>query len=86
MEVARLGETGKETGDRELIRVDTLLTGAGRFPELIYVPVGEKGEEEKPPEPILWEPSAGHAASTGSMLPALFISEPRNTEKMGLTP
>jgi len=55
VEIARLGETGEETGDRELIQTDTLLTGAGRFPELIYVPVGEKGEEEKPLEPVPWE-------------------------------
>jgi NADPH-dependent glutamate synthase beta subunit-like oxidoreductase len=33
---------------RELIPVDTLLTGAGRFPELIYVPRFESPEEETP--------------------------------------
>ena len=30
----------------EQIEVDTLLTGAGRFPELIYVPLAEEGQEE----------------------------------------
>ncbi len=56
-----LGEAEKE-GDREVLSVDTLFIGAGRFPELIYVPrkqnieeqVAETREEELR-EPIQWE-------------------------------
>jgi formate dehydrogenase beta subunit len=38
----------EKASSRELIPVDTLLTGAGRFPELIYVPRFEDSEEEAP--------------------------------------
>jgi len=54
---------------KEIIPVDTLLTGTGRFPELIYVSV-KKNEEENPKsnqqkDPIQWEtiqPYAGPSA------------------------
>ncbi|MCG2774166.1 MAG: FAD-dependent oxidoreductase, partial [Desulfobacterales bacterium] len=42
-----LGE-GEEKEDREVLSVDTLLIGAGRFPELIYVPHKENGDKEEP--------------------------------------
>jgi NADPH-dependent glutamate synthase beta subunit-like oxidoreductase len=46
--------------ERELLSVDTLLTGAGRFPELIYVVRKEEGEadeeeEAELPDPVPWE-------------------------------
>jgi NADPH-dependent glutamate synthase beta subunit-like oxidoreductase len=44
VEVVRLATDGTEE-QREAIPADTLLTGAGRFPELIYVP--RKGEAEE---------------------------------------
>jgi formate dehydrogenase (NADP+) beta subunit len=44
VEIADLSDQGRADGERELIPVDLLLTGAGRFPELIYV--GQKREEE----------------------------------------
>ena len=40
-----LGE-GEEKEDREVLSVNTLLIGAGRFPELIYVPYKENGDNE----------------------------------------
>lgn len=43
VEIARLGEKG-EAEQRETLAVDTLLVGAGRFPELVYVPKGQNGE------------------------------------------
>jgi formate dehydrogenase (NADP+) beta subunit len=43
VEIADLSEQGQAQGERELIPVELLLTGAGRFPELIYV--GQKSEE-----------------------------------------
>jgi NADPH-dependent glutamate synthase beta subunit-like oxidoreductase len=53
-------------GEAEVISVDTLLTGAGRFPELIYVPRVE-GEETQTPQPVdTWQtvvPYAGPFAT-----------------------
>jgi formate dehydrogenase beta subunit len=51
---------GNDGEGREILDVETLLIGAGRFPELIYVPSGVEGEtaEEEPvkPEgPVSWE-------------------------------
>ena len=43
-EVVRLSTDGTEA-ERETLPVDTLLTGAGRFPELIYVPRNVESEE-----------------------------------------
>jgi NADPH-dependent glutamate synthase beta subunit-like oxidoreductase len=57
VEIARVSENGNEEGGRELVPVDTLLTGAGRFPELIYVPHQEENEDEEVElkDPIQWE-------------------------------
>ena len=59
VEIAHVSDEGTEAGERELIMSDTLLTGAGRFPELIYVPRREQGEEGETAgelkEPIPWE-------------------------------
>jgi formate dehydrogenase beta subunit len=56
VEVASASEWAEE-GElfREVIPVDTLLTGTGRFPELIYAPRYEGPEEEEPPVTDLWE-------------------------------
>jgi NADPH-dependent glutamate synthase beta subunit-like oxidoreductase len=53
LEIVELSDNGTETGDRDLLETDILLTGAGRFPELIYIPARE-GEEE-PFDTIRWE-------------------------------
>ncbi len=61
IEIARISEETKEDAERELIPVDIMVTGAGRFPELIYIPrkqendgdEDEEGNELK--EPIQWE-------------------------------
>jgi NADPH-dependent glutamate synthase beta subunit-like oxidoreductase len=59
IEIARISESGEEVSDRDVIPADTLMTGAGRFPELIYVPILEEGdedsEEEKIREIVGWE-------------------------------
>ena len=62
VEIVPISEQGEEESyrERELISVDTLLTGSGRFPELIYVPIEENGqteEEEETSQKILvgWE-------------------------------
>lgn len=57
VEVARLSESGKEAEERELFPVDSLLTGTGRFPELIYIPRRENDVEAAAEitEPVMWE-------------------------------
>ena len=59
IEIARISETGEEAGDREVIQADSLLTGAGRFPELIYIPSIEEREEDSEGRKIIevvgWE-------------------------------
>ena len=57
VEIASISEVGKIEGEAEIIPAETLLTGAGRFPELIYVPQqgNSEDEESKPSEEILWE-------------------------------
>ena len=55
VEVVRLSLNGTEE-QKETVPVDTLLTGAGRFPELIYVPRKMETQEGVPEQgPILWE-------------------------------
>jgi len=57
VEIAHISESGEEDGEREIIQADSLFTGAGRFPELIYVrseeEAGEKEAESR--EPVRWE-------------------------------
>ena len=62
VEIAHISEQGEEEGERELLLVDSLLTGTGRFPELIYVPRRVDGENEEtetdevdPLKPVQWE-------------------------------
>jgi len=55
VEVVRLSLDGTEER-RDAIPVDSLLTGAGRFPELIYVPRKMETQEGAPEQgTILWE-------------------------------
>lgn len=59
IEIARIpaeGE-GEGGGETEILEVDTVLIGAGRYPELIYVPCdpGEAEEEATPETRIRWE-------------------------------
>lgn len=70
VEIAHLaGQTQGEEITTEVLPVDTLLTGAGRFPELIYVvheEESEEGEEVVIREPLQWEtvvPYAGPSAT-----------------------
>ncbi len=68
VEVAKVGRDDKDVSKQKVL-VDTLLLGAGRFPELIYVPrsSGQLPEHEAPGgESVLWEtvvPYAGPSAT-----------------------
>jgi formate dehydrogenase (NADP+) beta subunit len=57
VEIASVSEQGQAQGERELIPVDLLLTGAGRFPELIYVERKSEGELSDVIQggPVAWE-------------------------------
>jgi NADPH-dependent glutamate synthase beta subunit-like oxidoreductase len=57
VEIAHIAMDGSELGEREIIPVETILTGAGRFPELIYVRAEEEKEEEEKADKgeIAWE-------------------------------
>ncbi|MFC1883642.1 FAD-dependent oxidoreductase [Thermodesulfobacteriota bacterium] len=58
IEIAYIAPDGSEMEDREIIEVETILTGAGRFPELIYVkaPEEKKAEQEDDDDgEITWE-------------------------------
>ena len=62
VEIARIQNSDEKEGiiEKELLPVDALLTGSGRFPELIYVVHKEESdaneqEELELPDPIPWE-------------------------------
>lgn len=57
VEITHMLENDEAEGGRELVQVDTLLTGAGRFPELVYVPHKQDNEDEDVAlkDPIPWE-------------------------------
>jgi NADPH-dependent glutamate synthase beta subunit-like oxidoreductase len=56
-EITRIAPDGSEEGEREIIPVETILTGAGRFPELIFVRSQEekKDKDKKDDGEITWE-------------------------------
>ena len=75
IEIASISETGTENGERIVITVDTLLAGAGRFPELIYVPVMEEqgeGEELKITDPVKWETVATYGGPSSEQDTGIF--------------
>lgn len=52
-------------GSLEIINIDNLLVGAGRFPELIYIPrrlQEEEGKQSQEQQPNLWETVAPYAS------------------------
>jgi len=57
VELVRLSREGCGEGESALIPVDTLLIGAGRFPELIYAPkkAAADAEEDQSAEGSYWE-------------------------------
>ncbi len=70
VEIAHLSDQAQGEGiTMEVLPVDTLLTGSGRFPELIYVAQREEDEEEEETvsiDPLRWEtvvPYAGPGAT-----------------------
>jgi len=64
VEIAAVSEKGHAHGQRELVPVDMLLTGAGRFPELIYVQpeTGEEVSEAAGGGPVRWETLVPYAS------------------------
>ena len=52
VEIASLLESGTDNGQKGVLPIDTLIIGAGRFPELIYVSTKNKEAES---ESITWE-------------------------------
>ena len=56
VEIVPLSPLGEEQGERQALTIDMLVTGAGRFPELSYIP-RTQGDEEGPvvKEPVEWE-------------------------------
>lgn len=55
LEMAFISESGLETGKRMSHPADMLLTGAGRFPELIFIPVIDSDRTMDLSRPINWE-------------------------------
>ncbi|RLB19202.1 MAG: electron transporter RnfB [Deltaproteobacteria bacterium] len=59
LQAVTVAQLEREEDSEEEIKVDLLLTGAGRFPELIYIPQANENEEEgteaQPSSPVLWE-------------------------------
>ena len=60
VELTHLSSRGEEGSQKEFVEINTLLTGAGRFPELMYVQ--QKGEDDDEVEeatelsgPVKWE-------------------------------
>ena len=64
VEIASLSQQGRAKEQRELIPVDILLTGAGRFPELLYVQSKseEEGGEAVQGGPVQWETLVPYAS------------------------
>ena len=82
IEIASLLEIDGESGKREIIPIDQLLIGAGRFPELIYVPVMGEDQEDtiELKEPVQWEtfypyPSPSSKQDTGLFRPGEELSD-----------
>lgn len=64
IEIAFISEDGIEDKKRKIFYADLLLTGAGRFPELIYVPVekDDMPQEEALDSPVRWETFTPYAS------------------------
>jgi NADPH-dependent glutamate synthase beta subunit-like oxidoreductase len=60
LQVEVMSTTGQ--GEAEVISVDSLLTGAGRFPELIYVPRIEAEQSEAPESVDTWQTVVPYAS------------------------
>lgn len=66
IEMARISEQGLADKQGDIIPTDILLVGAGRFPELIYVPREEEAPAQSENAPLLWQslpPYAGPYAA-----------------------
>jgi formate dehydrogenase (NADP+) beta subunit len=81
VEIASVSEKGHAQEERELIPVDLLLTGAGRFPELIYVERKSEGELSEVAQggPVQWETLIPYASPFAEQDIGIF----RPGEEMG---
>jgi len=80
VEVMRISTGGEVEGDVEALKIDTLLTAAGRFPELIYTPLEE--EEAQVGQDRAWETLPPYAspfaeADIGIFRPGEVVSDYR---------
>ncbi len=63
IEIASLSDDGTENKKRKILSADLLLAGAGRFPELIYVPDKKDNlQEEDSDSPVIWETFTPYAS------------------------
>ena len=62
IEIAFLSESGTEKKKRKAASADLLLAGAGRFPELIYVPAGKDKQQAGAEGPVKWETFTPYAS------------------------
>jgi formate dehydrogenase beta subunit len=64
VEIAFLSDDGTENKKRKIIPADLLLAGAGRFPELIYVPAGKDKNQliERLNSSVRWETFTPYAS------------------------
>jgi len=69
-----IADTANLQGGRELLMADTILTGAGRFPELVYVPKNEEkeGEPARESEDVLWETLVPYAGPSAREVTGIF--------------
>jgi NADPH-dependent glutamate synthase beta subunit-like oxidoreductase len=85
VEIARISgqDEGEGNKERELLQVDTLLAGTGRFPELVYVVTRKEEDEDEAtelPDPLPWEtlspyPSPFATEDTGLFRPGEVTSD-----------
>ncbi len=63
VEIAFLSDDGTESKKRKIFDADLMLAGAGRFPELIYVPIEKNNQqEEETDSPVRWETFTPYAS------------------------
>lgn len=72
LEIADLTASPEE--GRELLEADTLLTGAGRFPELIYVRQPQETDKDEEPgeDTVIWETLIPYAGPAAEELTGIF--------------
>ena len=72
LELTHLGAPGEP--EREILAADTLLTGSGRFPELVYAPQADAGEAEAESDrgTTAWETLVPYAGPSAREVTGVF--------------